>query len=206
MQSKRNPNVTCEQCRYRFYVPAFRLPSARFCSNDCKNLANRKPPHITEADIDRFWSKVDRTDGLAACWIWTAARQRYGYGRFGVRYQLWETHRFVWTITNGPIPDGMCVCHDCPEGDNPSCVNPSHLFLGTNKDNVNDKVAKGRQSKAPKPKGEQSPRSKLTEQQARSIKSRYLAREASGAQLAREYVIHRSTVYAIASGRRWPHI
>ena len=71
------------------------------------------------------------------CWIWFGPRIKYGYGRRNGKL----IHRLFWTIYNGVIPDKLFVCHHC---DNPSCVNPSHLFLGTNQDNVNDKMKKGR--------------------------------------------------------------
>lgn len=89
----------------------------------------------------RFWAKVDRTDD---CWTWTAATTGSGYGRFGhqnARGGWVAAHRFAYELANGPIPDGMFVCHKC---DNPPCVNPSHLFLGTHQDNMRDMDAKGR--------------------------------------------------------------
>lgn len=89
---------------------------------------------------ERFWAKVVKTEG---CWKWTAKRDRNGYGRFSPNGQYSQTvaHRFSWELHNGPIPEGMLVCHHC---DNPECTNPSHLFLGTPQDNMDDKVRKGR--------------------------------------------------------------
>ena len=91
--------------------------------------------------MTRFWSKVQKTDG---CWLWTGSRNRtWAYGRFrsgpGRRSVL--AHRFAWELVHGPIPGGLFVCHHC---DNPSCVNPEHLFLGTHTDNMRDMVNKGR--------------------------------------------------------------
>lgn len=90
----------------------------------------------------RFWHKVDR-NGPNGCWLWlgmkVSAKKRYG--RILIAGRLVAAHRVAWVMTNGAVPKGMRVCHDC---DNPPCVNPSHLFLGTHQDNMDDMVAKGR--------------------------------------------------------------
>lgn len=89
----------------------------------------------------RFWGKVER-QSADVCWIWRGTLVRGGYGQFSVRPgQRCAAHRFAWELSNGAIPDGLFACHRC---DNPPCVNPAHLFLGTPKDNMQDKVAKGR--------------------------------------------------------------
>lgn len=87
----------------------------------------------------RFWSKVRRTDN---CWIWTAKISPFGYGRFWDETQR-ETaaHKFAYIDTYGPIPEGLLVCHKC---DVRHCVRPDHLFLGTQKDNIQDAIKKNR--------------------------------------------------------------
>lgn len=99
----------------------------------------------SDADLLRFWAKV-RKDGPGGCWLWTASKMdAYGHGQFtcrrdGKQYHLYA-HRVAWELANGPIPAGKVICHTC---DVAECVNASHLFLGTQADNLNDARAKGR--------------------------------------------------------------
>ena len=87
---------------------------------------------------ERFWDKVRVTGG---CWMWTSARDRWGYGRFRTEVSHVGAHRMAWMLAVGLIPGDLCVLHRC---DNPSCCNPDHLFLGTAKDNIHDAMRKGR--------------------------------------------------------------
>ena len=91
-------------------------------------------------DLDRFFSHVNKTD---SCWIWAGSKTNLGYGRIydGSNGKRYVAHRLMWELTYGKIPDGMYICHTC---DNKLCVNPDHLFLGTQKDNMEDCVNKGR--------------------------------------------------------------
>lgn len=91
----------------------------------------------------RFWAKVD-VRGPDECWEWQASTTSSGYGQIMVNARprrITRAHRLSWTIANGPIPSGMVVCHRC---DNPPCVNPAHLFVATQQDNIADMVRKGR--------------------------------------------------------------
>lgn len=98
------------------------------------------------APLQSFWVNV-RIGDPDECWPWTGSKQRKGYGTVNRFKRQWVAHRFAWEMMNGPIPEGMLVCHKC---DNPPCCNPAHLFLGTNKENLMDCVAKGRHAETRK--------------------------------------------------------
>lgn len=147
--------------------------------------------------IDRFWSKVDKSGD---CWEWAGAKNHNGYGRFHLPVKQCRAHRFSYILTHGHIPPGMCVCHTC---DNPGCVNPDHLWLGTIADNMKDKERKGRSMH---PRGESLPQSKLTEKQVLEIRAKYIPFKYSLSRLAREYNINNVTVHDIITRRRWKHI
>lgn len=94
---------------------------------------------------ETFWARVERGDG---CWEWQGSRNSHGYGRVagvGTPGRLVLTHRIAWELTNGPVPEGLYVLHHC---DNPPCVRPDHLFIGTLKDNSQDAAQKGRLGQA----------------------------------------------------------
>lgn len=156
-----------------------------------------------------FWSRVERTDG---CWIWTGRREGRGYGRFGAAPRRWSAHRLAWTLTYGPIPDGMFVCHRC---DNPPCVRPDHLFLGTNSDNLLDASRKGRIASGARngaythperrQRGEQINTAILTADQVREIRRRYASGERQ-IDIARAFGTRNTNVSRIVRRETWRHL
>ena len=95
---------------------------------------------LTEEQLKRFWAKVDKRVE-EECWEWTGARSKKGYGQFCVNKIAKSTHRISYVIHKGEIPEGLMICHAC---NNPSCVNPNHLYAGTGKDNAQQAVVDGR--------------------------------------------------------------
>jgi hypothetical protein len=147
---------------------------------------------------ERFWEKVDK-GGPDDCWEWTASRDRFGYGRISTRPDFIDkAHRVSYELHRGPIPEGMCVCHDCPDGDNPSCVNPAHLFLGTHQDNMDDMNAKQRGAF-----GERCGSAKLTEPRVLAIRA---IEGATVTAIAAQFSVSQETVAKILRRETWKHL
>lgn len=151
---------------------------------------------------NRFWSQVQKT---ASCWLWIGATREDGYGIISVNGRPTRAHRYSWTMHRGEIPNGLHVLHRC---DTPACVNPDHLFLGTNADNVADREAKGRGSPPPDVhhRGDDHPSSKLTEAIVREIRASYRPRVVTQAELAKRYGVSEAAVWAVLHGQNWRHV
>ena len=135
----------------------------------------------------------------SGCWIWRGARSSENrYGSVSNNRENVRAHRLSWTIYNGDIPGGMCVLHRC---DNGLCVNPRHLFLGTQLDNARDRSAKGRNNH---PMGEAHPMAKISEAQVRAIRSE--PPSVSNQTMAAKYGLRYETIWKIRSGRTWQHV
>ncbi len=162
---------------------------------------------MDEKTIARFWGKVDRSGGDDACWLWKASKNKQGYGSFWYRRDALEAaHRVSWRIANGSIPTlsagRSCVLHRC---DNPPCVNPAHLFLGTDLDNARDRDAKGRCRAGTNQRGERNPSAILT---AALVVELRLAHASGMAweELAERYGISHATARDAVHRRTWQHV
>lgn len=145
------------------------------------------------ATFARFWAQVNRTDA-EGCWNYLGYLNGRGYGQLAVDGRRYGAHRFAWLFSRGEIPAGVNVCHSC---DNARCVNPSHLFLGTQKENMHDAVRKGRK----RAWGLQ----KLDAEQVREIR-RLVATGRYQKDVAAQFGIARNTVSGIVNGKSWAHL
>jgi len=156
---------------------------------------------------DRFWSKVKvgkvKVGDVNECWEWMASKDRKGYGELNVEGKTTKAHRISFSLILEDPKDKQ-VCHTC---DNPSCVNPNHLFLGTNEDNHKDKVAKGRQARGPGHglSAEKHPNSKLSNQQVKEIRQKLL-NGISGVSLAKEYSVTKTTITYIKKNKTYRNV
>lgn len=144
--------------------------------------------------VARFMQMVHKSE--SGCWLWKAAVTKRGYGV--IKHGL--AHRKSWEIHNGPIPDGLFVCHKCDVRD---CVNPDHLFLGTNQDNVTDREKKGRGNQA---KGERSINSKLHRLQVMAIRYRREVLGETVESLGKRYGIAHPNISQVCLYRTWKHL
>lgn len=108
-----------------------------YCSKSC-SAAHNPRMKVIPPDPARFWSKVDKT---GECWLWRGAKQAKGYGNVVYGGRLYRANRLAYVLANGPLPDEAVVMHTC---DNPPCVRPEHLRIGTHQENTADMIAKGR--------------------------------------------------------------
>jgi len=151
---------------------------------------------IVKSFEERFWNKVEKTD---SCWLWKGGKTDSGYGRMDLSKEgdYDRSHRISWKLTQGAIPKGMFVCHKC---DVRLCVNPDHLFIGTQKDNMRDMITKGRQRKNFRPHT-----TVLTPEQVTEIRNRLSRSTALGInkQLAKEFGVARNTISTIKHNKSW---
>lgn len=158
---------------------------------------------IDEKSKARFWMYVRRGAG---CWIWSGSTHSNGYGKLWVgprsSRKIFSAHRLSWLICNGAIPRGSVVCHSC---DNRLCVNPGHLWLGTQSDNIKDMHSKGRANEARRARGSRQGSAKLAEQDIPEIRKAISDGE-SLASIGRRYGVRGENISHIKHGRTWIHI
>ena len=193
---------------------------------------------VTEKDKARFWIKVNKDGplpnqanehyyGLDQCWLWMAAKDPRGYGRFNCPISGGLAHRLSKLLQVGEYEEGVYILHKC---DNPSCVNPDHLFIGTAADNSRDKIAKNRHAHGPAfqaiqrrvtargdrngmrthpervARGERSASAKLNASQVLEIRRKFDSRELRKFQLAKEYGVTQGAIDLIVTRKRWVHL
>lgn len=157
--------------------------------------------YTPEQCVSAFWAKVDKSGGDDACWLWTGCLNSSGYGNLRWARKTVSAHRVSWELTYGTTSNNLLVLHNCPGGDNPACVNPRHLFLGTNLDNARDRHAKGRDGSH---KGELNGNAKITAQLARYIREQHSLGKTERA-LALEINVSQSLIAGVVTGRAWKH-
>jgi len=204
--------VTCGK-EFEFYQSKGR-PVPRFCSHKCRGhtgfipggkfrLLNATPEEKLERLRKSFEKNVIRQEG---CWGWKGSVAKGGYPVMTCRKACGPDrgHRASWVLFKGEIPLGLFVCHSC---DNPICTNPDHLWIGTHKENNDDKMKKGRQGiiKPPYKSGSQNGASKLNEEQVMEIK-KLISMGNSCYSLGKKYGVSKQTILRIKNERNWKHV
>lgn len=180
-----------------------RPPRLKSRCYDCESRIVREKSHCRTlarqtTHEDRFWKKVDKLSPPGGCWIWTGSKSKFGYGVFRTPGGCVGAHRVAWILANGAIQNGLRVCHKC---DNPPCVNPAHLFLGTARDNAVDMALKKRNRAAPA--GASNYFAKLTESDVIEIRRRRTDRVGV---LASDFNVSKACIRLILKGMSWSHL
>lgn len=169
-------------CKCRYCGDLFMLPKCRVIKLGMGLVCKR----CCGASVaEKFWRRVDKSGN---CWLWMGSRHPQGHGYASFEGRVQYAHRVSWQLTNGPIPDGLFVCHHC---DNPPCVNPAHLFLGTASDNNWDRARKGRSGIT----------GKLSDDDIKEIRLLLSRRELSQREIGILFGVSRSAIENIAIGR-----
>jgi hypothetical protein len=165
-------------------------------------MANAKSiPTLTEEEASRFWSKVHKGPD---CWMWAAGRSKGGYGAFAVRGKMHRASRLAASLSGLHVSGSVWVLHRC---DNPACVRPEHLFVGTPKDNTADMVRKcrARWGAEHKARGERHHRAKLTDAKVREIRA-LRSRGVPRTDVARMFGVSAAQITLVTTRRNWSHV
>jgi HNH endonuclease len=149
---------------------------------------------------DRFWSNVNKNGPIiidTKCWEWTAGLKDNGYGQTSLNKKKFHTHRLSWEMHNGPIPENLQINHRC---NNRKCVNPEHLILGTQQENVSYMNFQGRHAL-----GQDTGMAVLTEAQVKDIRQKYRD-GVRNCELCREYKVSNSTIHRVVFNKLWKHV
>jgi hypothetical protein len=183
----------CEVCGTVFSRPAnWPAPAwrrTRFCSRDCSYIGKRRPKNTLDNFFDRIVPEPN-----SGCWLWIGYLNTYGYGKFRMAGRAYYAHRLSFEVAKGPIPTGLLVLHTC---DTRCCVNPDHLYSGTEADNSRDAAERNRL-----PRGESHHGTNLTDDQVRQIRIDVGAT----ANLANRFGVSSATIRKIRNGRTWGHV
>ena len=186
----------CENCHSVFEIKPSRVSSGRgrFCSRSCCTAWRNR---FKNMPLGSFKKSAN------GCWLWLGGKDGRGYG-VAWNGKHWEkAHRLYYKIFRGPIPVGLSICHHC---DNPPCINPAHLFVGTQKDNVRDAISKNRFSYPKIRPGHKNPNAKLTPNQVRAIRSRYSFRKCTSKQLGREYNVSPTVILMVVHRHAYKNV
>lgn len=155
-------------------------------------LSSRIDKHVM---IPKFWSLINKS---GECWLWTKSCDKDGYGKFWFNYKGIKACKMAYVLTCGEVPDGMCVLHKC---DNPPCCRPDHLYLGTQADNVMDRMNRGRQRR-----GEAHPLTTLSDRNVLDIRRRFIGGRGEQTNLAFIYNVSLGVINRIVRRKTWTHI
>jgi transposase len=165
--------------------------------SNIKHGLARKAPHVSELSDREYLLSNSKINPSTGCLEWVGSKDKDGYGKVGRVYASRRAHRLMWVVEYGPIPNRLFVCHHC---DNSSCIEPSHLFLGTCKENLDDSKAKGR-----RPLGSRRINAKLKEADINTIRG-LLKSGMSRDDIGKMFGVTKGPISKIASGKLWSHV